>query len=181
MTGMRDLLSSDLVPAVKARVEVHEGNAEHYYVDDEGNLIITVRTMNHSVPIDCHFGSGSDIGVWFIPPVGTEVLVVFDNGDFEGDATIAAVFGASPNGLAPGTVLVLGSNVEVRTLNGTAQSLAFQSKLNDLETKHNELVAAHNGHVHILSIVGTTGTAATPVLTASTVTPSTGTDVLKAQ
>lgn len=122
--SLRDLLEDERMAAVKARVEKHEGESEYWAVNDDGHLEIQVVTLNHGVPIVAHMtGGGAGSGFWWVPPVGAEVMVTFDNGDFEGDATITGVFGAAPNGLAPGTMLVLGSDVQVRTLGGTAKAL----------------------------------------------------------
>lgn len=144
LQATRDMLAGEAgVMCFAATVQIHDGETQHWEVTDEGAMSVSVVTHQHAVPIDALLkGGGNDgKGVWFIPSVGTEVLIAFENGDFEGDAYIVGVFGHSPAGLQPGTILVLGDNIEIRSVGGTAQPLAFKSDVEAVDAKY-------DGHIH---------------------------------
>lgn len=121
LTALKQLIGEgDKVWCLAARVEVHDGEEDHYDVTAEGAMMISVKTLRHDVPVWALLkGGGVGIGVWYIPPVGTEVLLGFDDGEFEGDAYIAGIHGHSPEGLVPDTILVIGDivNVQATTVN----------------------------------------------------------------
>lgn len=128
--GMRDMLADDRVWTVLATVALHEGESQHYATNDDGDLEVTVVTNQHRVEIRAVLGAlvgGAGRGVWMIPDVGTEVMVAFADGDFEGDAVIVGAMPSRsvPAGLVPGKVIVKGATVEVDatstvTITGTA-------------------------------------------------------------
>jgi hypothetical protein len=183
--ALKELLADERIWTIAARVAVHDGESLHYAVTDEGHVEISLITLRHAVPIRAILRGGADDGngLWSIPSVGTEVMVSFDDGEFEGDAYAVSAHGEKPDGvpLDPDKVFLIGPTVEVRSVDGAAQSLAFQEKLNALEDKVNSLIAKYNAHTHILAIVGTTGTAAVTATTETTIASSTGTDVLKGE
>lgn len=115
LTAMRELFKDDKTWCLAARVALHDGETEHYEVTPEGAMSVSVRTHMHDVQINAILkGGGAGIGIWFIPPIGTEVMIAFDGGEFEGDAYIAGIHGDSPTGLTPGKILIIGDNVTVQ-------------------------------------------------------------------
>lgn len=188
MTATRDLLRDERIWTMAARVAPHDGQTDHFEYTDEGHIMVSVRTLRHDIPLWAIYRGGDDAGtgVWYIPSLGSEVMLNFDGGEFEGDAYIVAVIGEAPTGLVVDKVYVLGPEVQVRSVGGTAQSLAFQEKLNALEDKVNSLITKHNSHTHILAIAaaagaGGTGTAAITTTTETAIDSSTGTSVIKGE
>lgn len=183
--ALKEQLSDERIWVIAARVVVPKGESQHYFVTEEGHIAIYVETLRHGVtlPVLLKTGDDSGSGLWKIPSVGTEVMVNFDDGQFEGDAYATSVHGEKPDGipLDPNKVFLIGPTVEIRSVNGTAKSLAFQDKLNALENKVNSLVTKFNAHTHVLAIVGTTGTAAIPATPETPITNSTGTEVVKGE
>lgn len=181
--ALKEHLADERIWVIAARVVVPKGETQHYFVTDEGHIAIYVETLRHGTTIAAILKTGDDSGngLWKIPSVGTEVMVNFDDGQFEGDAYLTSVHGEKPDGipLDPSKVFLIGGTVEVRSVNGTAQSLAFQAKLNALESKVNSLIANYNGHLHVISgappVTSVTEALETPI------DPSTGTEVLKGE
>lgn len=109
-------MSEDMVPSVKATVALHEGETSHWEVNADGDLQVTCLSHGHSAPITALLGAivgGKGKGVWVIPPIGTEVLVCFPDGDYEGDAVIVGALstGSVPAALADGNVVIVGAPV----------------------------------------------------------------------
>jgi hypothetical protein len=119
LQATRDLLESERVWCVAARVALHDGEDAHHQMTDEGQMMVSVRTLRHDVQIWAILAGGgsADVGVWFIPPVGTEVIVNFDDGMFEGDAYIVGIHGKAPSDLAPGKVFIRGDVVNLANAN----------------------------------------------------------------
>lgn len=130
MTAMRDLLAGDGIWCVAATIQVLKGETAHFQKQRNGQLMVSVVTNQHAVPMWAAFKGGDILGrgLWVIPGVGTEVLVCFDMGEFEGDAFVVAPFGSAPDAaLVPNVTLVIDDTVEIRSLNGTAQRLLTEA------------------------------------------------------
>ena len=140
MNSLRQLLQDDRVHAIAARVAVLDGQSSHFETNAEGHVVVSCLTLNTETPIWANLGplvggGGKQFGVWWVPDPGTEVLISFDNGDFEGEAYLVACHGgnaAPPSGLASGVILVLGSNVQIRQPNGTANKIPTMNDLTEL-------------------------------------------------
>ncbi len=117
-----------------------DGEASHFEVDDDVGVLVNVELMPNGEPLLCRLGglgSGGTTGIWRIPPVGTEVAVMIPAGDIAGDTMIVGVLasGNVPDELdadtvvikGPSNVLVIGSNVEIRSEGGTAEPLITKS------------------------------------------------------
>lgn len=157
LQATRDLLGDERVWCIAARVEAHEGEEDHFEVNAEGQITLSVVTLRHGVPINVILGGGdvNKKGVWFIPAVGTEVIVGFDDGEFEGDGYVVGIHGRSPGGIDATKVLIIGPAVEVRAENGTAQVLAYKSDVEAVDAKY-------ANHKHNASGGPTTGPLAVP-------------------
>jgi hypothetical protein len=115
---LRRLLGDGHACVSLAKVARHEGEADFWAVNDDGDLEISVLTHQHEVPVQALLGAlvgGAGKGVWAIPSEGTEVVIAHAEGGFEGDAVIVAVLptGQVPVGLAPDRVVVVGAEVHV--------------------------------------------------------------------
>jgi len=185
--GLRDMLRDDRVWVIGAVVALHEGESLHYAVNEDGDMQVTLLTHQHQVPITAILGGlgGAGRGVWFIPELGTEVLVHFPDGDFQGDATVVGLMPtrSTPAGLVPGKVFVIGTEVQIRDA-GAAAAVAFKSDVQALRDYVDNQFSSVNGHVHavVAGVTTTITTVATPGTTPTVPAPNpTGTTVLKAQ
>lgn len=185
VANLRKLLEDEREWVVAASIAVLDGQSSHFDVNDEGDVIVSCVTHLHGVPIWANLDSlagGSDgSGVWHIPDPGTEVMVGFDHGDFEGEAHIVSrgSGGRAPQGLGPGIVFVLGNNVQIRTPGGTATKLPTFDDVQQLRNKVESLRTAHNTHTHPATS-GTTSATLDGLVTGATPTPA-GTTVLEAE
>lgn len=155
--GLKKLVDDGRAACALATVALHEGEASHWSINDEGDLQVTVVAHNHKVPIVALMGAlvgGSGRGVWMIPPLGTEVVVAFDGDDFEGDAVIVGVMptGQAPAGLAEGKVLIVGTEVIVHNGDGTYDQLVTKSDF----TNHTHLTAGTGAAVGPTELVPST-------------------------
>lgn len=187
--NLRKMFTDDRVHTCAAIVSKHDGEELHYFVNDEGDLVVSCRTMQHDVPVHANLGAllgTAGRGVWYIPDENTEVMLAFDNGNFEGEAYIIASYssGTSPNGLVPGKVFVLGIEVQIRSPNGVASKLPTFEDLQNLRDYVSNQFSANNGHVHVVSGAATTTmTTVTSAASAPTNPPASpvGTIILKAE
>lgn len=187
---LRALLRDEREWVVAARVEVLDGQSSHFEVNAEGDVIVSCVTLLHGVPIwanlDTLAGGSDGSGVWFVPDPGTEVKLGFDGGDFEGEAYILmrTSAGKAPQGLASGTVFILGSNVQIRTPGGTPHKLPTLADFNALKDYVNAQFSATGGHTHATPS-GPTTTIVTVTAGSSSPTHAapdpTGTTVLEAE
>lgn len=165
LKNLQQLHEDQRVWTVAGRVRLRDGETEHWFVMDEGGVAVSVETSQHGSPIWAQLRGGSDdgSGVWAIPDVGTEVILAFDNGDYEGDCYVIAAFGGAPIGLIPGRVLIIGDNVEIRRRDGVAEKLPTMAD-------HQALIDYIQNDL-VLGVVGGGGGTAT-VATSTAPTPS---------
>lgn len=176
LQSIRDITDEQMIPCIAAVVALHDGESTHYVLNDEGQLQISVKThrgqqINAILSLDADSDGG---GIWRVPALGTEVLVVFNEGDFEGDGYLVGKhpgrITSLPTGLAPGTTVVQDGAVLVRGIGGTAVALALKSDVDAL--------AAFVSTLSLPVVGGGGGTAGPP---AGTVPTAAGTTVLKGQ
>lgn len=120
VSSARDLYADDRVWFVAAVVALHDGESSHYETMEEGHLMVSVLAQKSHQKIWAMLRCGDDDGdgVWHIPSVGTEVLLGFDQGHFEGNAYVAAVVGRVGNvPVSPGVIVIRG-NVQVLAQSG---------------------------------------------------------------
>lgn len=131
--GIARLFEDDQVACCLAVVALHDGETSHWAVNDEGDVEVTVVTHNHAVPVTAVLGAlvgGAGKGVWMVPPLGTEVVLAFEQGDFESDAVIVGVMPTgqgAPAGLADGKVVIVGVEVLIHNGDGTVDQLVTRS------------------------------------------------------
>ena len=181
LQATRDLLTDERLWCIAAVVALHEGETSRFDISEEGHLIVSVLTLQHSIPIWAILCGGDNDrhGIWHIPSLGTEVMLCFSDGEFEGDAYIVSLHGKGPTNLVDDKVYVLGDEVQVRTPGGTAVSLAKQSSVDAIQQKLDSFIAEYIAHVHTSAAPGSPTSP-----TVSTLTPvgaTQGTDVLKGQ
>lgn len=128
---------------VAARVARHPGEATYYETTREGQIQLSVITLSSHTPINALLGGGDDArrGFWFIPAEGTEVLIHFSDGEFEGDAYVVGFIGRGPTSMSDAKILILHDNVEIRSVDGTAKQLAYKSDVEAVDAKYAD-------HVH---------------------------------
>ncbi len=148
-------------------VVTDEGVDSHFSLDGE-DLLIEVELVpgEEQVTARMGFGAGSSAGIWFVPPVGTEVALIICDGDVEAGVFIVGVLssGAVPSDIASGvTVIAAPSKVLIHDGAGGAAPLPT--------------LAEFTNHTHT-SGMGPTGPVIDPI---PGVGPITGTTVLEAK
>jgi hypothetical protein len=116
--GLQAMLEDDRVWCVGARVEAHRGEADHYRVNDDGDLEVDVVT-HQGQEITALLGGivgGNGRGTWRAPSVGTEGAVVFLDGDFEGDAVFLGGMSSKnvPDGVSDDRTLIVDGEIELK-------------------------------------------------------------------
>jgi len=109
-------------------IRKEEGEAQHWEVNEDGDLMVSVTMDHHQVPVWALFAplvGGTNLGVWVIPPEGTEVVVAFPDDDFSGDAVVVGCLAHTPSDLTAARVLVMGAEVWVYNGSGTPQPVAL--------------------------------------------------------
>ncbi len=174
--SLKKLLEDERIPAVAAIVRAPADGSDYWSLvgpSDARQLLIHVVTKGHRTPIWCHAQGGGrrGRGCWSIPDVGTEVLVSFDNGQFEGDAFIVGEFGRLSDSIDASTTLILDSTVEIKSVGGTAVKLPTIADMDALKNAiSNAIVVAMDG-----------GASFKTSLLAALVNWPTGTTVLRAE
>ena len=152
-------------------VQAAEDGGLHFALD-EGVMVVEVEFQPSGVQVTTVVGTvaGSfGAGVWAVPPVGSEVMVMIPDGDLDFQPTVVALTssGSLPDGIAINTIVVAappGGEVLIHDGSGGTEPLVTKSE--------------HESHTHT-GLLGGTGSAL-----ASTTTPDSsisGTTVLKAK
>ncbi len=179
MRALRAMLEAGApISCALGTIERESGELQHWEVNDDGDLMVSVVLHQHAQPVWCVVGAlagGAGRGVWAIPPEGCEVLVAFDGG-VEGEGVVVGVLpsGDTPE-LALDQVLVIGAEVLVyNTLAAAAVPLATRADV--------EALAGHvDAHTH--PVAGITAGSAS-VVSGAPADPSpapAGTTVLRAE
>lgn len=119
LANLKELLRDEREWCVAARVALHDGDARHYTVNEEGDYVISVLTLQHEVPINANWSMQP--GWYSLPELNDEVMVAFDGGDFEGEAYIIGrtssgrkVEDGEAGELAPGQTIMVSARIEGR-------------------------------------------------------------------
>lgn len=146
LTDLREALLDGKVWSGIGVVYVPDGEEKHYYFDADGDVFISVQLMPNGEPLDdCRlgsFGGGAGIGFWVIPPVGTEVVLMIPQGEFEAGPVIVGTCstGKVPDGLTETTaVIAIKQGGKILIHDGTANQAEPLVKKSE-----------HDGHSHPL-------------------------------
>jgi len=204
--NLRKHTQDDRTHVIAARVVLLSGETKHYFVNEEKNIVVSVETHNHGMPMWANLANTP--GVWVVPDVGTEVLVATDDGDIEGECYIVGVFPSTnvqnaemPNDLAPRTfnVVVTGdanivvgpgssvhlisdTKIEAASAVGNGVSIAIQNELHAIWSYLMKQFDPATGHIHTVVGGATTAIAeSTTPGTAASVPEPHGTDILRGE
>jgi hypothetical protein len=165
-------------------VRLFEGETSHYQIDTTAgvaDIMVDVELAPNGERLVCRLSGAG--GVWRIPAVGAEVVVIVPEGDFDADAIIVAELShptVGVPGLAPAVTIIMNDTVLVHSGDETeAKPLAF---LSDVQTLRDEVAAMRlifNAHAHILTLTSGTGTAAPPPTPQANPSTPVGTACLK--
>jgi hypothetical protein len=120
LQATRDLLKDDRIWCVAAHVALHKGEERHWFIGKEGQMLVSVLTNQHGSEIWAILDGGgrSGRGYWEVPAPGTELLIGFDHGEYEGEAYIVGMHGRCPTDLTDEKTIVVGDDIIVRTMTG---------------------------------------------------------------
>jgi len=174
--AMREALADGKVYTGIALVVERDGS--HFTIED-GDVLVELELMPSEEPLTARMGAaggGSGVGIWFIPPAGSEVAVLVPDGELACGPIIVGVLssGALPADVAAGVTVIANSSVLVTDGTTGAEELATKA---DLQTVRDEL------HTHEHMYIPTSGTPGPAVATTGgpSVTAPTGTAILKAK
>jgi len=106
-------------------VVVPDGESSHFELVD-GDVLVDVETQPDQEDMTCRLAGsgGNDRGLWQIPNVGDEVMVVLPAGEREFMPTIIGVLstGKTPNGVAANVTVIADGEVQIHN-NGAVDSL----------------------------------------------------------
>ena len=110
---IRDVLADGKVWTSLGIVTRFPGETSHYEIDSE-DVLVDVQLIPDKQPILCRLaaGMGAGRGVWFIPSVGTEVIVILPMGEIEADPVIVGCLstGTVPDGIDASTIVICPGN-----------------------------------------------------------------------
>lgn len=183
LTAMREALATGEVWTVLGVVS--KGDRASHWELYEDDLLIEVETVPDGELLSCRMGSlagGANYGVWAIPPLGTEVVVVVPRGDYTFSPCIVATLssGDLPDGIAEGVTVVANAEVLIHDGDGGTQKLVTKDD-------YDALKANFDGHKHA-GLLGGSGSALAlttspqdPLGDADPLPEMIGTQVLKAK
>jgi hypothetical protein len=166
-----------------AVVRVFDGQSSHWDRATEGHLLVSVETIKHGIKIWAIMkGGGNDgTGCWFIPSVGTEVMLGFDRGEVEGDVWIESVNGKAPSALTDNLTLLIGGSIQARSAGGSAQAIATKADVQAVVDYLKKQFDPTTGHVHATPSGPTTTIAESAVGAGGSAPDPVGTTVFEAE
>lgn len=186
---MREALADGKVYSALGVVRKFDGETAHYELDGE-DVLVDVEIMPNGERALCRLacGAGPGLGLWFVPPEGTEVAVLVPQGDLEADPVVVGCLssGDVPDGLTTSNwVIVVPAGGQLLVHDGSAGSAQALATKADLQAHKDWIDAAIIQHTHsYLPGPGSAAPTATAVIVAPTppTAPSpSGTSVLKAK
>jgi hypothetical protein len=201
LTNIRNVLKDGLAWTCLGIVQAAEDGGSHFEIDD-GTMIVRVELQPSGEEVDAHVTGGAfGWGVWFVPPVGAEVIVAIPDGETDFSPAIVGVLasGSLPDIVAEDSLVIVsppGGKVRVEAESqvtveapevlvsdgGSTSPLAFKSDVQDIvdyvdDFRNNFF----NVHVHAgVSSGGQSTAVPTTVQTTAPDDPD-GTNVLKAE
>ena len=158
LTDMRELMEDGRIWFSLAIVIVPEGESSHFELTSgPPDVLVDVETVPDQLDLTCRlasFGGGANIGIWAIPPVGSEVLVAIPDGIINFQPSIIATLssGDLPDGVAPNVTVIANGEVLIHDGNGGTDQLVKKT--------------AYAAHVHPTG-VGPSGVADNAAVAAS--------------
>jgi hypothetical protein len=145
MSDLRKLVADNRIWGVLGIVYAPAGQ-QHYSIE-EGDVLVEVETVPDQLDMTCRLGSafgGAGRGIWDVPPVGSEVLVMVPSGRIDFQPTIVSVLssGAVPAGIQEGRTIIVSG--EVLIYDGDPGEAEPVAKKSDVERVRDEFI----GHVH---------------------------------
>jgi len=120
---LRRLVADDRVWAVRGVVYKPDDAASHYRIVESGgqvtDVIVEVLSSPSKHDLSCSLATvagGAGVGIWSIPPIGTQVLVALPEGKVDFRPTIVAILssGQAPSRISDDrTVIVASGTVEI--------------------------------------------------------------------
>lgn len=147
LTAMREVLRDGKVWTFLGLVVTRDGR---HFVLEEKDVLVELIMVPGGEPVTARMGAaggGQGVGIWYVPPPGSEVACIVPDGELECGALIIGVLssGGLPNGVAAGvTVIANTDKVLIHDGQGNTDSLVKKS--------------AFASHIHP-SGTGPTGTA----------------------
>lgn len=128
LSAMKEALQDGRIHTAFGLVTDIDADGQHFELDGD-DLLIEVEIVPNGSRITARMGvcgGGPSAGIWFIPPVGSEVALLIPDGSLDAGPIIVGVLssGAVPSGIAVGvTVIANSSKVLVHDGSGGAVPL----------------------------------------------------------
>lgn len=180
LTDMRALMRDQRTWCSIGRVFVPPGEASHYTIDD-GDIIVEVVLQPSLHDVTCRLAGG----MWIVPAVDEEVVVVLPEGEMTFMPTIIAILSTgnvpSAQQPTPTRMVIQRQEVVVHDGAGGADPLPTLASLQASIDKLNELIAKYKLHVHDGGTLpgALTGPPQAPNVAITDADDATGTTVLK--
>jgi len=122
LSNLQKLMRDERAWVVRGTVWVPPGRSSHYRVISEGELVrsvlIEVRTVPGNHDLTCELSTiagGANMGIWAVPPVGSQVVVALPDGSVSFTPTIVGVlaYGAPDRISEDKTIIVATGTVEI--------------------------------------------------------------------
>jgi len=131
LTSLKDALRDGRVHTCLGLV-TDEDAPSHYELDGE-DLLVEVSLIPDETRVTARMGAlggGAGLGVWLIPPVGSEVAVLVPDGELEFGPVIVGVLstGSLPNGVAPDTIVIAQGKVLIHDGSGGTEPVILKSQ-----------------------------------------------------
>lgn len=180
LTDMRSLMRDQKLWCSVGRVFLPPGQAQHYAIED-GDIHIEVVLQPSLGDVTCRLAAG----MWLVPAIGEEVVVVLPEGELSFMPTIIGILstGVVPSAQQPSPTRIVIQRDEVAIHDGTggANPLPTLASLQASIDKLNELVGKYKLHVHNGGTLGggLTGPPQAPNVAITNADDAVGTTVLK--
>ncbi len=134
---MREALADSRVHSCLGLVVSRDGS--HFAIEDN-DVLVELDLVPNEEPVTARMGvvgGGQGVGIWFVPPVGSEVAVLVPDGELACGPVIVGVLssGGLPDGVAEG-VTVIANSSKVLIHDGSGGTFPLVTK------------AAYEAHVH---------------------------------
>ena len=136
LTAMREALADGRVHTCLGLVVARDG--AHFSIEED-DILVELDLIPNEEPVTARMGAvggGQGLGIWFVPPVRSEVAVLVPDGELACGPVIVGVLssGGLPSGVAEGvTVIANSSKVLIHDGSGGAEPLITKSQY-DLHT-----------------------------------------------